>query len=212
MMPQKRNPDTLEVIKAKASVAEGLLTSLLSIGKSLFLGYNRDTQWTKYLIMDLVDECLFTPQLMGEIIGSLKINRKEMAEKCQAGFITAPDLLEQLVQGFKVPFRQVKEAMEKAVKYSEEEGVEFVTWGALRRALQEKNIRIDLGEKLIVAAQDPRLMVSRRKAVGGTSKEALQKNIFSLTQSLLVSRRWVAQKERQQSRAQARLVKMEGDS
>jgi argininosuccinate lyase len=68
MMPQKRNPDPLEVMKAKTSVAHGLLASLLSIGKALFLGYNRDTQWTKYLIMDLVDECLSAPRLMGEII------------------------------------------------------------------------------------------------------------------------------------------------
>lgn len=57
IMPQKRNPDSLEVIKAKASFAHGMVVSLLSTGRSLFAGYNRDTQWTKYWIMDVVDEC-----------------------------------------------------------------------------------------------------------------------------------------------------------
>jgi hypothetical protein len=64
MMPQKRNPDPLEVMKAKTSVAHGLLGSILSIGKALFLGYNRDTQWTKYLVMDLLTNAS-RPQLMG---------------------------------------------------------------------------------------------------------------------------------------------------
>jgi len=56
IMPQKRNPCSLEVIKAKASFAQGVMMSLLSSGKALFVGYNRETQWTKYWIMDLVDE------------------------------------------------------------------------------------------------------------------------------------------------------------
>ena len=67
IMPQKRNPDTLEVIKAKTSFAHGMVTSFLSIGKALFMGYNRDTQWTKYWIMDLVEETQPALSVMADI-------------------------------------------------------------------------------------------------------------------------------------------------
>jgi hypothetical protein len=148
IMPQKRNPDSLEVIKAKASFAHGMVTSLLSAGKGLFAGYNRDTQWTKYLVMDLIDECLAAPQLMGEIIVSLKINPKEMATRSKKGFITAPELVEEMVREWKIPFRQAKGVVEKAVKYAEREGGETVTLSALKEALQDENYQSNLPRPL----------------------------------------------------------------
>jgi len=209
MMPQKRNPDPLEVIKAKASVAQGLLVSLLSIGRSLFLGYNRDTQWTKYLIMDLVDECLPAPKVMSEILASLRIDKKAMAAACQRGFIQAPDLLERIVQDWQLPFRQAKAAVEKAVKYSEAEGAEWISFSAWKRALKEEGLSRKIDERIVLTAQEPRLIVSRRKAIGGTSPQALQKNVLSMNRSLQILPRWLSQKRKQQSLAKTRLAEME---
>jgi argininosuccinate lyase len=209
MMPQKRNPDPLEAIKAKAGVAQGLLMSLLSIGKALFLGYNRETQWTKYLIMDLVDECASASKIMEEIINSSQVDEKKMASLCRKGFIAAPDLLEQVVQRGNISFRKGKEAMEKAVKYSEGERVEHISILALQKAMKEEGLNLQIDEKMIVAAQEPTQIVSRRKAVGGTSPQALGKNIQSLTRSLQICRRWLMKKRAQQSLAQSRLVEME---
>ncbi len=210
MMPQKRNPDTLEVVKAKAGVAQGLLMSLLSIGKALFLGYNRDTQWTKYLVMDLLDECTPAPKIMEEIINSLQFDQKKMTSLCRKGFITAPDLLEQIVQKGNVSFRQAKDALEKAVKYSEGEGVEHISSFALQKALKEEGLKAKMEEKMIGLAQEPRQIVSRRKAIGGTSPQALGRNILSLNRSLKISRKWLTKKRAQQSLAQSRLGEMEG--
>ena len=209
MMPQKRNPDTLEVMKAKAGVAHGLLMSLLSIGKALFLGYNRDTQWTKYLVMDLVDECAPAPKIMEEILDSLRIDKRKMTSLCQRGFIAAPDLLECVVQEGNISFRQAKEALEKAVKYSEAEGVERISIFALQRALKEEGLKVKMDEKMIGFAQEPRQVVSRRKAIGGTSPQALRRNTLFLTHSLKISRKWLTKKRNQQSSAQSRLVEME---
>jgi len=209
MMPQKRNPDPLEVIKAKAALTQGLLNSLLSIGKANFLGYNRDTQWTKYLIMDLIDESFPAPGLMSEIIASLRVNEKEMAALCQKRFIMAPDLLERIVQGWGVPFRQAKVAVEKAVKYSEAEGLEQVSASALKRALQEEGLKLELDARAVQTAQEARTIVSRRKAIGGTSPQALQKNIISVSGQLQFIQRWLREKRNQQSMAIARLTKME---
>ncbi len=210
MMPQKRNPDTLEVMKAKAGLAQGNLMSLLSVGKGLFLGYNRDTQWTKYLVMDLLDECTPAPKIMEEIINSLQFDQKKMTSLCRKGFITAPDLLEQIVQKGNVSFRQAKDALEKAVKYSEGEGVEHISSFALQKALKEEGLKAKMEEKMIGLAQEPRQIVSRRKAIGGTSPQALGRNILSLNRSLKISRKWLTKKRAQQSLAQSRLGEMEG--
>jgi argininosuccinate lyase len=209
MMPQKRNPDTLEVMKGKTSVAHGLLGSLLSIGKALFLGYNRDTQWTKYLIMDLVDECLSAAPLMGEIVSSLKINRKEMEARSQAGFITAPELVEQMVREFKIPFRQAKGAAERAVRYAEKEGAEGITLPVLRRALQEEGLRIKMTGAFLQKAQEARVFIAKRAAAGGPSPRSLDKNISSLKQTLQEFHRWLKQKNTRQSLAKTKLARME---
>jgi argininosuccinate lyase len=209
MMPQKRNPDPLEVIKAKTAVAQGLLTSLLSIGKALFLGYNRDTQWTKYLIMDLIDECFSAPRVISEIIASLRINQKEMVSLCRKRFIAAPDLLERIVQEWGVPFRKAKVAMERAVKYSEADGGEYISAAALNRALKEEGLGLKMDERGILAAQEPREIVCRRKTIGGSSPQALQKNFLSASGQLQILQRWLGEKINKQSLAKIRLAEME---
>ena len=209
MMPQKRNPDPLEVIKAKAAVAQGLLNSLLSIGKANFLGYNRDTQWAKYLIMDLVDESIPAPKLMSEIIASLRVNEKEMATLCQERFISAPDLLERIVQDWGVPFRKAKVAVEKAVRYSEAEGGQQVSISALRRAAKEEGINLKIDAKFVQAAQESRDIVSRRKVIGGTSPQALQRSIVSIFRQSQSIQRWLTEKRKQQSAAKNQLIRAE---
>jgi argininosuccinate lyase len=209
MMPQKRNPDPLEVMKAKASVAQGLLASLLSIGKALFLGYNRDTQWTKYLIMDLVDECLSAAPLMGEMVSSLKISRKEMEGRSQAGFISAPELVEQMVQEWKIPFRQAKGAVEKAIRYAEKEGFKVLPLPLLQKASQEEGLKIKLTESFAQRAQKGYDFISKRGAVGGPSPRSLNRNISTLKRTLKEFHRWLKQKATEQSRAKMRLARME---
>src|SRR4030067_257539 len=89
VMPQKRNPCSLEVIKAKTSFAHGMVVSLLSVGKALFMGYNRDTQWTKYWIMDLVEESQPCLSVMTDVIRLLRVDKDEMFQQAQEEFAGA---------------------------------------------------------------------------------------------------------------------------
>jgi argininosuccinate lyase len=179
------------------------------MGKALFLGYNRETQWSTYLIMDLVDECLSSPALMGEIILTLKVNRKEMAARAQKGFIAAPELVEQIVQEWKIPFRQAKGAVERAIRYAEREGAEALSLPAMQRALQEEGIKIKPGEAFIRRAQEARDFLAKRAAEGGPSPRSLDRSISRLNQTLRKSRSWLHRKVRQQSAAKANLARME---
>jgi argininosuccinate lyase len=190
IMPQKRNPDALEVIKAKASLAQGILTGLLSLGKSSFIGYNRESQWTKYLIMDLVRECKPALGVMREVVELLGVNREAMLRQCRKGFIGATALLEEIVQRFKVPFRQAKVLMEKAVKYSEDEGADMVTLKGFRKASKEADLDLEVSEEELLAGQDPIRILSRKGLEGGPSAEAVKAQIDGMEEKLKESRRW----------------------
>ena len=209
MMPQKRNPDPLEVTKAKAAIIHGHLQALISIGRSLFLGYNRDTQWTKYLIMDLIDESASAPKVMAEILSSIRVNEKRAAELCQKGFIASPDLVERMVAEWRIPFRPAKKAVEKAVKYSETEGADKIILSAFKQALKEEKIGLSGDQKFIDTAQNPRIIVSLRKPTGGASSEMLQKSISDLGRSKHALRKWISAKRNQLSSGETWLKKQE---
>ena len=209
MMPQKRNPDALEVIKAKTTLAHGNLASLLSIGRGLFLGYNRDQQWTKYLIMDAIDETLAAPNVMREVIGTIRVDDKRIFDLCQRGFISAPDLLEKMVQHWGGPFRQAKTAIEKAVKYSEREGQDRISGQALRKALVEEKIDFEFDDRFLSEAQDPQRIVSRRKGIGGTSLKALRHHHERLSKFGQDTKRWYSRRKREHELAKRMLIKRE---
>jgi argininosuccinate lyase len=183
LMPQKKNPDPLEVIKGKAAYAQGMVVALLSMGKSLFTGYNRDSQWSKYPVMDVVDECKPAPVVMEEIIASLSFNKEVALRCCERAFITATDVVEWLVQKHSLPFREAKVVVEKAVVYSEKEGSEKITFKALKCALSEMKISVSCKEKDLMSSQIPERAIQARKARGGPSPEAVRTEMkqFQLT-------------------------------
>jgi argininosuccinate lyase len=209
MMPQKRNPDPLEVTKAKAALIQGHLQILISIGRSLFLGYNRDTQWTKYLIMDLIDESAAAPKIIAEILASIQVNGKRAAELCQKGFITSPDLVERMVAEWRIPFRSAKKAVERAVKYSESEGADKISLSALERALKDERIAVSGNQEFIESAQDPKILVGLRKTTGGSSPERLKESISNLDRSKNVLLKWVSAKRNRLSSAESLLRRQE---
>jgi argininosuccinate lyase len=116
LMPQKNNPDVLEVIKAKASVSHGILTSLLSLGRGNISGYNRDTQWTKYLIIDLVMEFENLFEVLSGLVKGIKIDEsrsEELLENEKA--YSAGKVIRKSIED-KKGFREEKLEFEKKLK------------------------------------------------------------------------------------------------
>ena len=210
IMPQKRNPDVLEVIRAKASVAQGIVTGLLSLGKSSFIGYNRDSQWTKYLMMDMVRECKPALGVTREVIELLQVNRDAMLRHCRKGVACSTALLEELVQRTKFPFRQAKVLMEKAVKYSDDKGADMVTLEGFRRALKETKLDLEMSEKELLEAQDPAKIVSRKDSRGGPSAGAVKAQIEGMEERLEESRRWSREGLRRIDDAKKEIQRIEG--
>ena len=209
IMPQKRNPCSLEVVKAKASFAHGVMMSLLSSGKALFMGYNRDTQWTKYWVMDLVDESKPALFVIEDVVRLLQPNEAQMLERAKEEFSDATPLMEWLVRTFKLPLRKAKGVMEKAVKYSEREGRDSVSYGSLKRALEEMKVRILLREQEMEEIQEPARLLARDLSIGAPSEKRIKENILSLRERNKANRRWVVGERKRIEKAKALLLKME---
>ncbi len=209
IMPQKRNPCSLEVIKAKTSFAHGMMASLLSAGKSLFMGYNRDTQWTKYWIMDLVEESRPVLPVMAEVIQLLDVNRVQMFEQTHKEFMGATPLMEWMVRSFSLPLRKAKMVVEKAVKYSEREGKEEVSFRSLKRALDEMKIDLPVTEKDVKRIQRPEDILSQTLSIGTPSEKRVRENIASLRERIKENRAWLVRKRREIEKGKALMVRME---
>ncbi len=209
IMPQKRNPCSLEVIKAKASFAHGIVMSLLSTGKALFMGYNRDTQWTKYWVMDLIEETKPALSVMTEVIKLLRVNKTQMFEQAQEEFAGATPLMEWMVQSFSLPLRKAKMVIEKAVKYSEKEGKGEVSYQSVKKALGEMKIDLPITEQDVRKIQRPERVLDQNRSIGAPSKKNVKENITSLREKMRVSRDWLIFQKRKIKKAKDLVLKME---
>jgi argininosuccinate lyase len=208
-MPQKRNPCSLEVIKAKTSFAHGMVVSLLSIGKALFMGYNRDTQWTKYWIMDLVEESKPTLSVMSDVVQLLRINEAQMLEQVREGFAGATPLMEWMVRSYGLPLRRAKMVMEKAVKYSEKEGEREVSYPSIQRALGEMKIDLPITEQDVERVQKPERVLSEIPSIGTPSNKRVRENITSLQKRIKVHKNWATSKRGAIEKAKELVSKLE---
>jgi argininosuccinate lyase len=190
VMPQKRNPDPLEVIKAKASVAQGALTGLISIGRAPMVGYNRESQWTKYMIMDLVSECAPAVPMMREIIELVEVNEGAMEAEAHKGFIAATHLLESLVKQSNLPFRQAKVLVEKAVRFADEGGRGQLDLADLNHAVREMGLHLTFRERDIAEWQDPMKILGGESGFGGPAPSVTRKTVSSLRRRLRGYLRW----------------------
>ncbi len=182
IMPQKKNPDFAEVIKSKASLAHGYLMSLLGIQKGALSGYNRDTQATKYLIMDLVRECEEAPELLTGVVSSLTVQQEQMREQCLVGFMNAVDVADWLARGLNLPFRECYNVLATAVRLSEPSPQ--LTREALQQALQEAGHEQEVPAEAFARLQDPVSLLAERQHLGSPAPEQVTAQVTFLRQQL----------------------------
>ena len=191
IMPQKKNPDCLEIIKGKAALTQGRLVSLLSLAQSSFMGYNREAQLGKYVIMDLIADAVPCISIMRGIVKTVKVNSKRMAELSAKGFLGATALTEYLCAKKGLPFRRAKELVERGVAKSEEQGREEVTFEALSAASAELGISLAIDAEEVRAAQEPRSVLTKNLSQGGPSMAAVRRSSRMVAGDLTAHRVWL---------------------
>ncbi|SDG13371.1 argininosuccinate lyase [Pelagibacterium luteolum] len=122
IMPQKRNPDAAELIRAKVARIFSAFSSLLIVMKGLPLAYSKDMQEDKEVAFDALDNFSLSLAAMTGMMSDLTVNREKMAAAAGAGFSTATDLADWLVRAVNVPFRDAHHITGRAVAAAEAKG------------------------------------------------------------------------------------------
>jgi argininosuccinate lyase len=122
IMPQKINPDVLELIRGKSARVIGNLTSLLLLMKGLPLAYNRDLQEDKERLFDSVDTVAACLELAVPVVSGAELNREAIGARLDQGYLDATTLMEHLIMRG-VPQRTAHEAIGRLVAVAMKRGV-----------------------------------------------------------------------------------------
>ncbi|NOZ40354.1 MAG: argininosuccinate lyase [Planctomycetes bacterium] len=142
IMPQKINPDVLELIRGKTARVVGNLTSLLVLIKGLPLAYNRDLQEDKERVFDSTDTVEACVELAAAVVAGAELNRESIAARLDRGYLDATTLMEYLI-GLGVPQRSAHEIIGQLVGKAMKQGVPLAAlplsdFQAAHSALDEK--------------------------------------------------------------------------
>ncbi|KAJ1996971.1 argininosuccinate lyase, partial [Coemansia sp. S85] len=177
LMPQKKNPDSLELLRGKSGRVFGDMTGFMMTYKGLPSTYNKDMQEDKEPMFDAVDTLTGSLQITTAVIATLKINADKM-KQCLTGDMLATDLAEYLVRKG-VPFRQTHHISGAAVKMAEDRGCQISDLSVsdlktLHEAFEDDVLLVWNFEK----------SVDNRSSIGGTSRVTVQAQIDHLKQWL----------------------------
>ena len=173
IMPQKKNPDSLEYLRGKTGIIFGNLFSMLTILKGLPLSYFKDLQDDKEIVFksfDTITNCL---KIMNEVFNNLSPNKKKMLELSNLGYLTATDLADYLVKKHSMTFREAYQKTALIVNFAEKK----------RKRLDEldflelKKIEPKLTNE-VMKIFDLKNSISSKKSFGGTSFDNIKKMIL----------------------------------
>ena len=167
MMPQKKNPDPLELVRGKTGRSVGHLIALLTTMKGLPSGYNKDLQEDKHAVFDMEDTLAGCLAAVRSVVEGLTLNR-DRAESAASGLLLATDVADYLV-GRGVPFRRAHEIVGALVRTLVAEHREF---GSL--TMDEWRAASDRFEADVRQRVTPRVSVSAKRTPQSTAPEAVQ--------------------------------------
>jgi len=187
IMPQKRNPDLLEVIKGRAGVVIGHTQVLLAANLGNLSGYNRDTQWTKFVEMDVIREVSGIADGLAGLVEGLEIHTEAMKKATTQGFIEAVDLADMLARERKMPFRAAYRIVSDAVAACEKTG--RFSLEHINNVLKEAGQAI-LTESEFAAVADPAENVRRRHQAFGPHPDRVRESLEQIALQAQTIKAW----------------------
>jgi argininosuccinate lyase len=125
IMPQKKNPDAAELLRAKIGRILGATVALFAVMKGLPLAYSKDMQEDKEQVFDAADTLMLGLAAMEGMLRDLSANRAELEAAAASGFSTATDLADWLVREAGLPFREAHHVTGTLVRLAEEKGCDL---------------------------------------------------------------------------------------
>ncbi|MCH8110635.1 MAG: argininosuccinate lyase [Proteobacteria bacterium] len=179
IMPQKRNPDAAELVRAKSGRIIGSFTALLVTLKGLPLAYAKDMQEDKEPVFDTADTLHLCLAALAGMIGDLGFNKDVMREAAGAGFATATDLADWLVREAGLPFRRAHEVTGRIVKLAESKSCRLEDLALEDMQSVEPAITANVYDVLSVEKS-----VASRRSYGGTAPENVRRAAAKFRENL----------------------------
>ncbi len=179
IMPQKRNPDAAELIRAKTGRIVGSLNTLLIVMKGLPLAYSKDMQEDKEPTFDAAESISLCVAAMTGMIADLKVNEKVLLASASTGFATATDLADWLVQNLDMPFRRAHHVTGSLVKLAEGKGCDLSDLSLDDMRAVEPGITDAVFGVLTVEQS-----VASRRSYGGTAPDRVREAIAAWKERL----------------------------
>ncbi len=167
LMPQKKNPDALELLRGKAGRVFGHQVSLLAMLKGLPLAYNKDMQEDKEAIFDTVDTIGICLRAATTLIANITVNGEKMRDAASTGYLNATELADHLVKNG-IPFRTAHETVGKIVLYAIGKNKELH-----ELTIEEMRKFSAVIDQEILNALSLDTTISAKCVVGGTSSERI---------------------------------------
>lgn len=169
IMPQKRNPDLLELTRGKTGRVIGSLVSMLVVVKGLPMTYNRDLQEDKEPLFDAVRTVDFVLECLAEFVPTLTFNHERASEMLKDGFLDATVLAEYLVEKG-LPFRSAHEVSGNLVRLAEDSGRTLAQLNHEEMRAVSPLIGIDVYKRL-----DPKKTPGAYKSKGASSPRSVSR-------------------------------------
>lgn len=183
IMPQKKNPDVAEIIRAKTAVNYGELLTILTVLKALPQSYNRDLQELTPHLWNVIDNTSSMLNITAEMLSTIKFRKKRAEELAQSNFSTATELADLMVREKKIPFREAHQMVGKAVSEAFHKGIKPSEIDAKfldNISMEISGKSLGLSDELVSEALNPHTIIKSRKVLGGPSPEMVEKDITNL--------------------------------
>jgi len=179
IMPQKRNPDAAELIRAKVGRIFGAQATLTMVMKGLPLAYSKDMQEDKEPVFDAADNLGVALAAMTGMVADLKPNPDKLRAAAGSGFSTATDLADWLVREANIPFREAHHITGRLVKLAEERGCDLPDLTLADMQGVDARIRPSIFDVLGVDNS-----VASRTSYGGTAPARVREQIARWRETL----------------------------
>ena len=172
IMPQKKNPDAAELIRAKIGRIMGAMVGLFTVMKGLPLTYSKDMQEDKEQVFDAADNLMLAIAAMEGMLRDMTANREALRDAAASGFSTATDLADWLVRTLDMPFRDAHHATGRVVALAEAQNCDLAELPL--DDLQSVDGRITAEVYSVLSVENS---VASRMSYGGTAPENVRAQV-----------------------------------
>lgn len=205
IMPQKKNPDVAEIMRAKSGSVFGAFSAALVTVKGLPMSYNRDLQELTPSVWRGMHDAKESLQLLSEMLASAQFDTERMKEEAGKGFSTATELADSLARAYDIPFRTAHNIVGRAVQKGS------LSLATLEKAARELDCGISLKKKGLTQAKidralDPEYSISVRKAPGAPAPVAVKGAIHDRKKQIAADDAFLDQRQAKIAKARTELI------